>query len=245
MNAEAVEPNTGWSFSRWIFFVALAVAAHLAFVFLFGTKKNPPVRPLANVPEFYLANAASELIALTDPTLFALPHWNDSSATTLREPPEIESPSFYWTEPPQFLAPPAASYGAVFHTFMATNQSGGTLLDFKPLAQITFPAVKIESVLPQNSTLEFSSELAQRRILKNLAVPTLAYNDVIAPSRVQILVGKDGNVASVVLLESSEYDDADQKALALARAVRFAPAAGLTLGEITFNWHTMPATNAP
>jgi TonB family protein len=254
MNADAIEaqppadtksPREGWGGSRWIFLITLAVTMHLAFVFLLGTKRAPAASAHGNVPEFNLANTTSELIALTDPTLFVLPHWNELSAATLREPPEIDSPSFHWTEPPQFLAPLTERYGVAFHTFMATNESGNSRLDFKPLAQMTFPAVKIESILPQNSTLEFSSELAQRRMLNNLAVPTLAYNDVIAPSRVQVLVGKDGNVASVVLLESSECEAADQKGLALARAVRFAPATGLTLGEITFNWHTVPATNAP
>jgi TonB family protein len=254
MNAEAMEtqspagaqsPREGWSYARWIFFIALAVAAHLAFIFLFGTKKNPAGRPLAYVPEFHLADAANELIALTDPTLFAQPHWNDSSAATLREPPAIESPSFRWTEPPQFLAPSTARYGAAFQSFIATNKSASVRLNFKPQAQLTFPSVRIESVLPENSTLEFSGALTQRHPLNNPPVPTLAYNDVIAPSHVQVLVDKNGSVASVVLLESSECEAADQEALSLARAVRFTPAAGLTLGEIIFNWHTVPATNAP
>jgi TonB family protein len=245
MNAEAAEPNTGWSFSRWIFFVALALAAHLAFVFLFGTKKFPVVRPPANVPEFHLADDAGELVALTDPTLFALPHWNDASAAVLRDPPEIAPPAFHWTEPPQFLSPAAAGCGAAFRAFMASYVPVGARADFKPPVRTAVPDAKIESLLPQNSTLEISGELAQRRILNIPTPPTLAYNDVIAPSRVQIVAGKDGSVASVILLESSECAAADQKALELARAARFEPSARLAFGEITFHWHTVPDTNAP
>jgi outer membrane biosynthesis protein TonB len=58
------------------------------------------------------------------------------------------------------------------------------------------------------------------------------------------LVDINGSVVSTVLLESSEYDVADQTALTLARAVRFAPADHLVFGVLVFSWHTMPA-NTP
>ena len=84
-------------------------------------------------------------------------------------------------------------------------------------------------------------ELARRRMLNSVTAPTLAYDDVIKPSRVQALVDANGTVVSVVLTGSSEYAPADQAALALARTARFAPAAGLMLGELIFTWHTVPA----
>ena len=55
-------------------------------------------------------------------------------------------------------------------------------------------------------------------------------------------------VVSVVLLPpGSGWDDADQRALELARAARFAPAPRLTIGRLVFHWHTvpLPGTNAP
>jgi TonB family protein len=66
---------------------------------------------------------------------------------------------------------------------------------------------------------------------------------VIAPSVVQVLVDPSGDVASTALLESSGFKDADDKALELARAARFAPSSQLTLGELIFNWHTVPPVN--
>ena len=80
------------------------------------------------------------------------------------------------------------------------------------------------------------------------------YANVIAPSKVQVLVDAAGNVVSAVLLPpdsgftaADQYDKADQRALELARAARFAPASRLTVGRMIFNWHTVPppATNAP
>jgi hypothetical protein len=85
-----------------------------------------------------------------------------------------------------------------------------------------------------------------------MKLPPWPYTDVIAPSKVQVLVNAAGDVVSAVLLPSGNpsevHDaDADRRALDLARAARFAPASGLTVGQLVFDWHTVapPATNAP
>ena len=78
--------------------------------------------------------------------------------------------------------------------------------------------------------------------------------DVIAPSKVQVLVTPAGQVFSAVLLppdhglETDPHDDrADQMALTLARSARFAPAGHATFGQMIFNWQTvpLPTTNTP
>ena len=74
--------------------------------------------------------------------------------------------------------------------------------------------------------------------------PSIPCNDVLAPSRLQVLVDASGAVISAVALEPSELPDADQQALAVARALRFAPAEQPMIGEIIFIWHTVPK-NAP
>jgi len=99
-----------------------------------------------------------------------------------------------------------------------------------------------------------SFHLAPRLARNPVPVPSLPYNDVIAPSRVQVLVDAAGNVGSAVLLppdnpleSAGHYDAADRRALELARAARFAPAPSLTFGRLIFNWHTVPiaSTNEP
>jgi TonB family protein len=72
-------------------------------------------------------------------------------------------------------------------------------------------------------------------------LPSPAYNDVIAPTVVQVLVDAAGHIVSTVMLAGSGVDSADQRALDLARAARFFPASGPALGRIIFNWHTVPA----
>jgi hypothetical protein len=83
-------------------------------------------------------------------------------------------------------------------------------------------------------------------------LPDWPFPDVIAPSKVQVLVDAAGNVVSTILLPpgsgfttADQYDVADQRAIELARALRFKPAAHLTVGRIIFNWHTVPPPAAP
>jgi len=249
MNAPSAEthplsmpPAAGWSWKKTVLVILFALAAHIAFIFLFGTKKNAAPRVATNVPVFRLADNSSELVRLADPTLFALPHAEDFAPAIWSQPPAVEPPSFRWTEAPPFLPPDAASLGAAFDMFMQTNSFATIALNFKPEPQLVAPKAVIESVLPQTSTWQLAGEIAGRRILNTLSAPSLTVNDVIAPSRVQLLVDKSGNVASAVLLETSGYDAADQSALELARTLRFAPAEKLAFGEIIFNWHTVPVS---
>jgi hypothetical protein len=46
-----------------------------------------------------------------------------------------------------------------------------------------------------------------------------------------------------LMLGALTSDKADQRALQLARDLRFAPASRLMFGEITFTWHTVPMTS--
>jgi TonB family protein len=250
MNAASADmpPAAGSGWKKFSLFVALAFVVQLTLVFLLGAKKNAAPRAVNNVPVFQLAGNGSELVWLTDPTLFVLPQPEDFAAAGWPPPPAVTNLLFRYTEAPSFLASPAvSSLGAAFKTFMRTNQVAPFQPGFKPEPQLFMPEMAIESLLPQISTWHLAGEIAGRQILNTFSAPTLAVNDVIAPSRVQLLVDTDGTVASAVLLESSGYDAADQQALELARTLRFAPADRLMFGEIDFNWHTVPVTttNAP
>jgi hypothetical protein len=244
-------PAERWSWKRTGFIIVFALAAQLAFIFLLGTKKTVAPLAVTNVPVFRLADNSSALVRLTDPTLFALPHVEDFVPAAWSQPPTNAAPVFSWValEPARYLALAPASLGAAFNVFMQTNHFSPLVLGFKPDAQLAMPQAAVESLLPQNSTWRLAGDLAGRRVLNTntFAVPPINVNDVIAPSRVQLLVDKDGNIASAVLLESSAYAPADQEALALAQRLQFARSDKLMFGEIIFNWHTVPlaTTNAP
>ena len=238
-----VEPkrSEGWSRSRWIFLIAFVLAAHIAFIFIFGTKQQIVPRAVTNVPQLQLADDASELIALDDPTLFALPHANDFASAVWLKTPTNAPPDFRWTATTNWLTLDAGKLGATFNEFMQTNRFAEFQPDFKPEPRLSEPVWPVESAPPQNSTLQISGDLAQRRLLNQINLPSLPCNDVLPPGKVQALVDAAGNVVSVVLLEASGLELADTNALAFARTARFAPAAQLTFGELIFNWHTVPA----
>lgn len=244
-------PAAGWSWKKICLLIALAFAAHLAFIFIFGAKKTPAPRAATNVPQLQLANNASEWIALDDPTLFALPHVEDFAPAVWRSTPTNRPPSFLSPEAPSFLSLTVEMLGTEFGVFMQSNQVAALPLNFKPEPELTFAHFSVASLLPENSTLEIAGDIAQRKLLTSVVVPTLAYPDVIAPSKIQILVDAAGKVISAVslpadnLLEAADRADiGDSNALKIACALRFTPATGVTFGQLVFNWHTVP-TNAP
>lgn len=247
--------DRGWSWKKTGILIAFAFAVHLALIFIFGAKKFPARKVPTRVPHFRLAANNPELIALDDPTLFALPHVQDFVPAVWRNLKGVALPSFGWTEPPPFLPPQTNSLGAIFNEFMQTNQFAAIKLNLKPEPRLSAAIVPAVSILPTHSTMRVTGDLASRRLLNPIEVPSLTYNDVIAPSRVQVLVNASGNVVSDVLLDGSaydmadQYDPADQLALKLARTAQFSPTNRLTFGELIFHWHTKPesvtATNAP
>lgn len=238
------KPKDGWPLSLWILFIALIFVAHVAAIFVFGEHHFPPARVAKNVPQLQLADNSSELVALGDPTLFALPHARDFA---LLKMPEISPPEFRWTEPPRWLPLNSKNLGVAFTQFMQTNSFGIYQINFKPPLKWNPPATTFQPAFTENSTLQIRGELARRKLLNPVLLPDWPYADVIAPSKVQALVDADGDVISAVLLPldnspklESRYPTADHRALEIARAARFSPASGLTIGVMIFHWRSVP-----
>jgi hypothetical protein len=250
------EPPGGgsWTRGRWMTFVALVFAAHILLLFAFGGRKQAVPRAVTNVPTLKLADNSSEWLALNDPTLFALPHQKDF-ASAIWLPAHAVNPSpFRWTELPRWLLVSTNELGLAFSQFMQTNRFAGLEMQLKPPVKLSAPVLPVESALAQTSTLQIQDDLAQRQLLDPINLPAWPYADVIAPSKVQLLVNEAGDVVSAVLLPpdngftaADQYDQADQRALELARTARFAPSSRLTVGRMIFNWHTVPPadTNTP
>lgn len=250
--------RSSWPLSRWLLLIALVLAAHLALIFTFGGRKPITPRVASNVPELSLATEASAWLALNNPTLFALPNVNDFAWRAWLEPPHLEfKPRDDWTENPRYLSLPVGELGAVFSQFMQTNRFTTFRFKLRPPPEFSVPLAPLEPPLAKTSTLRIEGDLAQRQLLTRMKLSSWPATDIIAPSRVQVLVNAAGNVISAVLLPSNHPGPtagvrdaaADQRALELARAARFAPASGLTIGNLIFDWCTIvpPATktNSP
>lgn len=236
-------PGEGWTRNKFFFFIAFALVLHVALIIIFGTKKQIMPRAVTNLLNLQLADSDNEIIALGDPTLFARPNARDFVTAFWQRTPVVNQPSFHWTEAPRYLLPVPEELGTALLVFMQTNRLPERPLNFKPAPRLSEMVITYPDLQAQKTTLQISGDLAQRRRLNQIELPSIAVNDVIAPSKVQALVDPAGNVASTVLLESSTSDKADQRALQLARDLRFAPASRLMFGEITFTWHTVPMTS--
>lgn len=232
----------GWSRRRFFLVVFFAAAIHVAGVYFFGTHKIPTIRPVTNIPQLQMVSDGSEIAALLDPTLFALPHeLLDFAPAGWLKPPEVDEPAFHRAQSePLYLAPVAEDMGAKLGVFLQERRISMLPLEFKPTPELVLPDINLAATLPKRSSLKIFGVLASRPALILPAVPDLPCNDVIGPSRVQVVVDADGNVISAILLDSSEYDAADRKALELARQARFAPGSRVALGEFLFTWHTVP-----
>jgi len=241
-----------WPMSRWLLLIVLVLAAHIVLIFMFGARKPITPRAVTNAPELELAGGSGEWLTLNNPTLFALPSREGFAGPAWLEPPRVHVHRQEWTETNGWLQLSAGELGAIFNQFMQTNRFTTFQLELKPPAQFTEPLVPLEPAFAKASSLHIGGPLAKRPLLTPMKLPSWPYDDVIAPSRIQVLVNAAGDVISTVLLPSRNpgevHDgDADQRALDLARAARFAPASGLTVGQLIFNWRTVApaATNAP
>ena len=244
----------GWPCRRWLTLILLVFAAQVGLVFALGERHFAPPRVVANVPKLALADNSDELLALNDPTLFALPHAGDFVSAACLQTPVTPPPLFHWAETPGELPLDAENLGAVFSRFMQTNRFAMPTGNFKPEPKLSEPVLPLQPVFADASTLQIEGGLARRKLLTRENLPSWPRPDVIAPSKVQVLVNAAGDVVSAVLMPpdnraeaAAQYDAADANALALARAARFAPAPGLTDGQMIFDWHTVapPATNSP
>ncbi len=246
--------NSGALQKKFLLLVVFALATHTALIVLFGTKKEIVPRPASNVPQLQLAEAGDELLELDNPALFALPNARDFSAAVWQKNPAVPLPSFRYHEEPRWLPLAPENLGAAFAQFLQTNRFGSFTPDLKPAPMFATPAAVFMSDLPQNSTLQISGALARRKLVSSPALPALELNDILAPSKVKVLVDPTGNVSSAVLLplenplETAGHSAAgDTNAVAIALGLKFLPAPQPTFGEIIFHWHTVPinSTNPP
>jgi len=244
MNAVPTEPPA-WSPARRWMLILLVFIAHIGLIFVLGERKPFTPRPPAPAPVLNLAFVENELLALNDPTLFALPHRRSFAGAAWLKSPEVKLPLFRWTEPPRLLPLPIAALGAVFTQFIQTNTFTPLAFETKPAPEASLPvALDIDAPAPTNSTLRVVGELAKRGLLNPPELQPYAAADLLTNTVVEVWINAGGQVFSATLLTSSASKDADQRALEIARTARFEPVRSLsttlTFGTLIFEWRTEP-----
>jgi hypothetical protein len=258
MNPTPFDPAP-WSRRRWWTIILLVFGVHVGLIFALGERKGTVPRPV-QVARLRLVGEGGELLALGDPTLFALPHPRGFAAPAWLPVPRVEFAPFKWTENPRFLALPVAQLGATFLQFMQTNTFARFEPETLPAPELILPELTPLFTPPTRSELRVRGDLAERRLLNRPELPSWPAADLLTNSVVRAQVDAAGNVHSFTLVApGSGSKPADQRALELARSLRFAavsqppvistnPLGQLTSGALIFEWHTVPlppATNAP
>lgn len=251
MNAAPTAPTErAWPWHRWTLFLGMAFAAHIGFIFAFGDRKPIVPRAIVNAPALQFTTRRSEREQLDDPTLFALPHPNGFAGAAWLRRPQIEFAPFRWTEPPRLLALSGDQLGATFQQHQDLKGFARLQIETLPPPKLTpLPPPDLTFITARRSIISRGGELTQRRWLNApTELPDWPAPDWLTNSVVQIWVEADGQTLSpALLLPGSGSKEADQLALKIARAARFAPlssaAAKLTGGTLIFEWHTVPQTN--
>ena len=258
--AASVEPQSRPR-HRWWGLVAIVFGLQLGLIFWLGARTPVHPRQAAPAPTLQLAGGASaELLALNDPTLFALPHQQGFSGQAWLKVPQRELQSFDWSEPPRWLPLPMEQLGTAFSHFIQTNDFNALPTSARSEPDLTLPEPAPLAFSHQRSELRLQSDLARRRLIGPPELPSFRHTDILTNSIVQMLVDAEGRTVSFTLLPpGSGSKEADRYALNAARAARFEPVSGsgpdkttnrtsdLTWGQMVFEWHTlpMPPTNAP
>jgi hypothetical protein len=246
-----------WTWRRWCLLVALTFCAQLGLIFFLADKSRPRVRSSSPAPRLAVVeDSSSELIALTDPTLFALPHQVGFSGPAWMRIPPAPSRSFEWTEEPSWLALPIEQLGNASTAHAEINQTEllTTFALFEP--EPTAPEPVFAVSFRQKSEFRLGEGLQQRRLTTLPELPSWPHSEFLTNTVVKLFINGDGvPVSTPVLLSSSGLKAADDFALAQASAARFDPIlnegpgrstnplANSTWGTMIFEWHTLPFSN--
>jgi len=261
MNLEVgtkIEPHP-WSTYRWWSIVALVLTIQVGLIFWLGDQGPVPVRSTAVHLSLKIAGTATnEILALMDPTLFALPHRESFAGTAWLRVPDLGAQPFEWSEPPQWLELSEAQLGAAFHSFLATNQFTPPQALAQNEPEFAVAEVASSPAIPDGSTVRILGELTGRRLLTPFSLGAWTNAEMLTNSIVQVLIDAQGQPYYVTLLSQSGSAEADQFAIKQGWMARFeplaqdghkpaTPPAGLSWGQIVFDWHTMPPapTNRP
>jgi hypothetical protein len=192
----------------------------------------------------------ADLIALNDPTLFALPRPESFSGLGWLRPTPVPSKSFEWSEDPRWLRPQVQDLGKTVARLYPYSE-GGSAFARVAEPELAQPLASLPPVT-EASTMEVVGALAQRGTSGAGELPSWAHPELLTNSIVRLAVRPDGLPVSLTLLVSSGLRAADSFALERARQLRWSPIApvvsdplqSLAWGEVIFHWRTDPlATN--
>ncbi len=254
MNLEAGTPSepSRWPTGRWWSAVALVLCLQVGLIFWLGDQGPAAAPAAAPGPQLQLAGTVTnELLALMDPSLFALPHQETFAGPAWLTLPKVGAQPFVWSEPPQWFELPVEQLGAAFQAFLETNRFAQPQILNRSEPDLSSPSPGGSLEVPSHSTYQILGGLRARSLAVPIELRSWPNGEMLTNSIVEVLVDAAGRSVSVTLLSNSGSAEADQFALRQAETARFEPLApnpnqpanplaGLSWGQIIFDWHTVP-----
>ncbi len=257
-----ISPETApWSWRRWGAVVLAVFALHLGALFLVSSRQEKVQRRAESRASVHWltdplgARKTLDGLLLTDPTQFAMVHSRGfSGAAWLR----LQSPEYRpaeWTEAERSLAQPTQLLGGAFR--LASTVGGQPAFDPARKPSAGPPALVVpQSPLRSRSQVLVEGDVRLRPLVQPPLLKSWPHADVLADTRVQVLVTAEGLVFSprltgTVNAKHPVQRAADLHALDLTRQFRFKPAAknmpASVEGVLVFQWHTIapPAPAKP
>lgn len=260
----AVVEHGGWSSRRVWIFTAVVLMTQLGLIYWLSDRRPPPVRVPGSAPTIQLAGKTSqELMALQNPTFFALPRRESFAGLAWMAPWTPLTRDVEWNEAPAWLPLDTVRLGGMFNQFVPTNVVRLWHTPSLPEPALLTPVVEADPRLPQRSTFQVVSEGLEARVSGIPELPSWPPRpisptdfEVLTNSVISAMYGPDGKVISASLLSASGSSAADDYALNVTRRAHFEvppaspvstnhPASQLKWARLIFEWNTLPGTNAP
>lgn len=242
-----------WARGRWMLAILGGFALHLGALCLLPIHRDEAPRQPAGLcvvrwlssPE--IAQRHLDAVLINDPTLFAMVHPRGFSGAAWLLPQSPGYRAAEWTDTERSLAQPTQLLGGAFQQIAPAGPPKPVFdLARKPAANPPLIATS-QPQLRSASSLRVEGPVRMRKLAPLPPLRSWPHTDLLADTRVQILVNPEGLVftsrlAGAVTTKDPVQRDADLHALELARQFRFEPAAknsrGSVEGVLVFQWHT-------
>jgi hypothetical protein len=268
MNA-AVKDPFAWSQKRFWLTVCVLVVVQVGLIFIFSDRTHTTPRATAPALQFHaLGGSVSEdqllgQFFVGDPAVFPLPNprgfsgrgWMDHPPLTYQSEMPLETPIWLNIAPGQSNHPASISkLVSAFVSDLGTNvpvapssarPAFASTAEQHKQPDEPLPTFLTPRIAPTQSIFRIQGELAGR-LLEKPALPSWPSDTLLNRSIVQIGVDPSGETVAARLETSCGLADADNEAIAKARALQFhsTNSGGTQWGRAIFQWQTVAPTNA-
>jgi TonB family protein len=238
-----------WTQRQWSAMVAALLLGQLALILAFAEREPSPSERLAADVGLQavgwpvsVTNTTRQL-GVSDPLLFALPSGGGFSGEAWRLASAPPAPRVEWSEPIRWLTGKSEWFSGDESSSRLALGTPQRSLD-RPVPGLTALHVRPLPVA-RRTRLELDQRLSARGLHSKPALPEIAHTNLLDATVLRVAVEPDGTLFSAVVLKSSGWEVADQKALDLVRQVRFSPQNNIPLpsndrqwGRVHVRWHT-------